>query len=78
MIFHTIGLQNQGCIADSLNWAGEMFVNYMDYSDDADVTMFTKGQNDLMNTVLEGDGVDPGISSIFMVRKKLRKNRLIS
>ena len=37
-----------------------MFVNYMDYSDDADVTMFTKGQNDLMNTVLEGDGVDPG------------------
>ena len=31
-----------------MNWAGEMFVNYMDYSDDADVTMFTIGQNAVM------------------------------
>ena len=43
-----------GCIADSLNPAGEMFVNYMDYSNDADVTMFTKGQNVVMNEVLDG------------------------
>ena len=43
-----------GCIADSLNPAGEMFVNYMDYSNDADVTMFTKGQNAIMNEVLDG------------------------
>jgi hypothetical protein len=42
------------CIADSLNPAGEMFVNYMDYSSDADVTMFTKGQNGVMNETLEG------------------------
>ncbi len=42
------------CIGDSMNWAGEMFVNYMDYSDDDDVTMFTKGQNVVMNQVLEG------------------------
>jgi len=44
-----------GCIGDSLNWAGEMFVNYMDYSDDADVTMFTKDQNAIMNFTLDGD-----------------------
>ena len=43
-----------GCIADSLNPAGEMFVNYMDYSSDADVTMFTKEQNAIMNEVLDG------------------------
>jgi hypothetical protein len=43
-----------GCVADSLNPAGEMFVNYMDYSDDADVTMFTKGQNAVMNKTLDG------------------------
>ena len=36
-----------GCVADSLNPAGEMFVNYMDYSSDAHVTMFTKGQNEV-------------------------------
>ena len=42
------------CVADSLNPAGEMFVNYMDYSSDADVTMFTIGQNEVMNETLEG------------------------
>ena len=44
-----------GCVADSLNPAGEMFVNYMDYSSDAAVTMFTKGQVDVMNITLEGE-----------------------
>ena len=43
-----------GCVADSLSPAGEMFVNYMDYSSDAHVTMFTKGQNAVMNETLEG------------------------
>ena len=42
------------CLADSMNWAGEMFCNYMDYADDADVTMFTKGQDVVMNQTLEG------------------------
>jgi hypothetical protein len=49
-----VGFMSQGCVADSLNPAGEMFVNYMDYSSDADVTMFTKGQNEVMNETLEG------------------------
>ncbi len=43
-----------GCLGDSMNWAGEMFVNYMDYSNDADVTMFTKDQNTIMNETLDG------------------------
>tara|TARA_B100001248_G_C27399420_1_gene468757 strand:- start:8811 stop:11912 length:3102 start_codon:yes stop_codon:yes gene_type:complete len=44
-----------GCVADSLNPAGEMFVNYMDYSSDAAVTMFTKGQVEAMNVTLNGE-----------------------
>ena len=50
-----VGLQNQGCIADSLNWAGEMFMNYMDYTDDQYVTMFTEGQSDVFNLTLDGE-----------------------
>ncbi len=53
-----------GCVADSLNPAGEMFVNYMDYSNDDDVTMFTKGQNAVMNETLNGLVDDEGISGI--------------
>ena len=44
-----------GCLGDSMNWAGEMFVNYMDYSNDAATTMFTIGQNEIMDLVLEGE-----------------------
>ena len=60
-----VGLMSQGCVADSLSPAGEMFVNYMDYSSDADVTMFTKGQDEVMNETLEGlYDEDAGISGI--------------
>ncbi len=54
-----VGLQNQGCIADSMNWAGEMFMNYMDYTPDIFTTMFSKGQVEVMNETLEID--DEGI-----------------
>ncbi len=60
-----VGIQNQGCIGDSLNWAGEMFVNYMDYSSDADVTMFTKDQTAIMNITLDGSyDEQTGLSTI--------------
>ena len=60
-----VGFMSQGCVADSLNPAGEMFVNYMDYSSDAHVTMFTKGQNEVMNETLEGlYDEDAGVSGI--------------
>jgi hypothetical protein len=49
-----VGLQNQGCIADSLNWAGEMFMNYMDYTSDQYCTMFSEGQVGIFNETLEG------------------------
>ena len=55
-----VGLQNQGCIADSMNWAGEMFMNYMDYTPDQFTTMFSKGQVEVINETLEGDGIEPG------------------
>lgn len=43
-----------GCVVDSVNPAGEMYVNYMDYQADAFQTMFTKGQDQLMNETLDG------------------------
>ena len=43
-----------GCLADSLNWAGEMYMNYMDYQNDLCGSMFTIGQNAAMNETLEG------------------------
>ena len=43
------------CVADSINPAGEMFMNYMDYSDDAVMSLFTDGQMVIVNQTLEGD-----------------------
>jgi hypothetical protein len=43
-----------GCLADSLNWAGEMFMNYMDYGPDSEKTMFSLDQNAIMNITLDG------------------------
>ena len=43
------------CVADSINPAGEMFVNYMDYSPDQVTSMFTDGQMVIVNQTLEGD-----------------------
>ena len=50
-----VGMQNLGCVADSLNPAGEMFMNYMDYTNDNYCTMFSKGQNGVMDFTLAGD-----------------------
>jgi len=44
-----------GCVADSLNPAGEMFMNYMDYTTDAYTTMFSAGQIETVNITLEGE-----------------------
>ena len=49
-----VGLPN-GCVADSLNPAGEMFMNYMSYTTDPYMTMFTAGQVEVMNETLEGE-----------------------
>ena len=52
-----------GCIADSLNPAGEMFMNYMDYGADSEKSMFSIGQNAVMNETLDGLD-DEGTSGI--------------
>ena len=44
-----------GCVADSLNPAGEMFMNYMDYTTDEYTTMFSAGQIEVVNITLEGE-----------------------
>jgi len=49
-----VGLIN-GCVADSLNRAGEMYMNYMDYTNDNYVTMFSAGQVEVMNETLDGE-----------------------
>ena len=43
-----------GCTADSLNPAGEMFMNYMDYTSDQFTTMFSAGQIEKVNETLDG------------------------
>ncbi len=49
-----------GCQADSLNWAGEMFMNYMDYTNDNYCTMFSKGQVAIFDETLVGDTTQYG------------------
>jgi len=49
-----VGFMDNGCVADSLNPAGEMYMNYMDYTNDNYVTMFSAGQVDVMNETLDG------------------------
>jgi len=54
-----------GCVADSLNPAGEMFMNYMDYTTDAYTTMFSAGQIEAVNITLEGElDEESGVSGI--------------
>ena len=43
------------CVADTQNPSGEMFMNYMDYSDDNVMSLFTDGQMVIVNQTLEGD-----------------------
>jgi len=53
-------------VCDPENPDGEMFSNYMDYSSDPCLNMFSAGQVDRMNLVLDGNSDAPGYRS-FMV-----------
>lgn len=48
---------------------GEMFMNYMDYSDDYCMNMFTKGQKDVMDWTLEGPA--DSVPGLLGAREKL-------
>lgn len=58
-----------GC--DPSNPDGEMFSNYMDYSSDMCMNMFTLGQKARMDFTLHGDGTDPGIRSYLISAENL-------
>lgn len=53
-----VGLYTQGCLDSNQNWAGEMFMNYMDYTNDDYCTMFSKGQVEVFKETLEGTDED--------------------
>lgn len=58
-----------GC--DPNNPDGEMFDNYMDYSDDKCMNIFTRGQKARMDFTLEGDGTEPGVRSYLISQENL-------
>ena len=60
-LLHTTPHNVTNCNPD--NWKGEMFSNYMDYSDDVCMNIFTINQVDRMNFTIHGDGNEPGIRS---------------
>jgi len=56
---------NYGCTAHphiSCNNEGDMFMNYMDYSDDSCMYMFSRGQVNFMHFVLQKDSLRQSIS----------------
>ena len=55
--------------ADTVN--GEMFMNYMDYSDDNCMNMFTEGQKMVMDYVLGGDSTVFGFRSHLVSEENL-------
>ncbi|MFC2176362.1 M43 family zinc metalloprotease [Bacteroidota bacterium] len=66
---HTNPYNYPGC--DPSNHDGEMFNNYMDYSDGDCMNMFTLGQKARMDFVLEGDGNDAGYRSYLISEANL-------
>lgn len=58
-------------VCDPTNPDGEMFNNYMDYSSDACMNMFTLGQKARMDYTLEGDESGPGIRSYLISQQNL-------
>ncbi|MFN4123017.1 MAG: M43 family zinc metalloprotease [Flavobacteriales bacterium] len=64
---HNVG----GCIPAADNPHGEMFMNYMDYSDDVCMSMFTIGQKEVMDFVLEGFTGSDGFRSFLVSEQNL-------
>lgn len=68
-LYHDTPYNVPGCDPDNPN--GEMFNNYMDYSSDFCMNMFTMGQKARMDFTLEGDGTEPGIRSYLISEENL-------
>lgn len=61
---------NKG-FCDPSNPDGEMFNNYMDYSSDACMNMFTRGQKARMDYTFYGDDTDPGCRTYLISQANL-------
>lgn len=58
-------------VCDPDNPDGEMFDNYMDYSDDVCMNIFTLGQKARMDYTLEGDATSAGFRSYMVSQENL-------
>ncbi len=58
-------------VCDPNNPDGEMFDNYMDYSSDFCMNIFTKGQKARMDFTLHGDATGPGYRSYMVSQENL-------
>lgn len=67
--YHTTPYNVTACSPDQPD--GEMFMNYMDYSSDACMNMFTLGQKARMDFTLHGDGNEPGFRTFMISQENL-------
>jgi PKD repeat protein len=67
--FHTTPYNETACVPDQPD--GEMFMNYMDYSSDACMNLFTLGQKARMDFTFYGDGNEPGYRSYLISEENL-------
>ena len=67
--FHTAPYNPNVCSPDQPD--GEMFMNYMDYSSDNCMNMFTLGQRARMDFILEGDGTEQGYRQFMVSQENL-------
>lgn len=67
--YHSTPYNVTACSPDQPD--GEMFMNYMDYSSDMCMNMFTLGQKERMDFTFHGDGNDPGIRSYLISQENL-------
>lgn len=67
--FHSVPYNETSCVPDQPD--GEMFMNYMDYSSDACMNLFTLGQKARMDFTLHGDGNEPGYRSYLISQENL-------
>lgn len=67
--YHNVPYNETACNPDQPD--GEMFMNYMDYSSDACMNLFTLGQKARMDFTLEGDESEEGIRSFLISQENL-------
>lgn len=67
--YHNAPYNQTACNPDQPD--GELFMNYMDYSSDACMNLFTLGQKARMDFTLHGDGNEPGIREYLISQENL-------